>query len=113
MPAILAAAADAGASTAGYVMLRLPHAVKDLFLQWLDDHAPAKKARILDRIRAVRGGRLYRSEWGSRMTGEGIFAEQAGELFRMGARKAGLNLERRALAVAHFRRPGGVQLEML
>jgi DNA repair photolyase len=113
MPAILAAAADAGARTAGYVMLRLPHAVKDLFLRWLDDHEPAKKARVLDRIRAVRGGRLYRSEWGSRMTGEGIFAEQAGELFRMGARKAGLNLERRALAVSHFRRPGGAQLELL
>jgi DNA repair photolyase len=113
MPAILAAAAEAGARTAGYVMLRLPHAVKDLFLQWLDDHAPAKKARILDRIRAVRGGKLYRSDWGSRMSGEGIFAEQAGELFRLGARKAGLNLERRELAVSHFRRPGGVQLELL
>jgi DNA repair photolyase len=113
MPAILAAAAAAGARTAGYVMLRLPYAVKDLFLQWLDDHAPAKKARIVDRIRAMRGGKLYRSDWGSRMRGEGIFAEQAGELFRLSARKAGLNLERRELAVSHFRRPGGVQLEML
>ena len=113
MPAILAAAAEAGARTAGYVMLRLPHAVKDLFLRWLDDHEPAKKARILDRIRAVRGGRLYRSEWGSRMTGEGIFAEQAGELFRMAARKAGMNLDRRPLSASHFRRPGGMQLELL
>jgi DNA repair photolyase len=113
MPAILAAAAAAGARTAGYVMLRLPYAVKDLFLQWLDDHAPGRKARVVDRIRSVRGGKLYRSDWGSRMTGEGIFAEQTAELFRVSARRAGLNRERRELSTAHFRRPGGVQLELL
>ena len=89
MPAILEAAAAAGAKRAGYVVLRLPHAVKDVFLQWLDDHAPSKKARILDRIRELRGGQLNVSEWGARMKGEGIFAEQIRELFCATARRAG------------------------
>src|SRR5947209_4209158 len=73
-PAILEAAAEAGAKRAGYVLLRLPFAVKDVFTQWLDDHEPTKKARILDRLRTLHGGKLYRSDWAKRMTGEGIFA---------------------------------------
>jgi DNA repair photolyase len=112
MPAILEAAAAAGAKRAGYVVLRLPHAVKDVFLQWLDDHAPSKKARILDRIRELRGGQLNVSEWGARMKGEGIFADEIRELFRATARRAGLNLERQELSTAHFRRPGGEQLTL-
>lgn len=112
MPAILAAAAAAGATRAGYVVLRLPHAVKDVFLQWLDDHAPTKKARILDRIRELRGGSLNVSEWGARLRGEGLFADQIRELFRATARRAGLNLERHPLSAAHFRRPGGEQLTL-
>lgn len=110
MPAILDAAAAAGATRAGYVVLRLPYAVKDVFLQWLDDHAPGKKARILDRIRELRGGKLNVSEWGTRMHGEGIFAEQIRELFHVTARRAGLNQERTPLSIAHFRRSGGQQL---
>src|SRR6185436_15771048 len=74
LPAILDAAAAAGARFAGYTMLRLPFAVKDIFLQWLDDHAPAKKARVVDRLRALHGGKLYDSTWGTRTRGTGIFA---------------------------------------
>jgi DNA repair photolyase len=113
MPAILDAAARAGAKRAGYIVLRLPHAVKEIFSEWLSVHAPGKKARVLDRIRELRGGRLNVSEWGSRMKGEGIFAEQIHDLFALAARKTGLDRGRLDLSAAGFRRPGGVQMELL
>jgi DNA repair photolyase len=106
LPAILAAAAKAGAKRAGYVLLRLPHAVKEVFTRWLDDHEPTKKARILDRLRDLRGGKLYESAWGKRMSGEGIFAEQLSQMFDVAVRRAGLNQENFALSTAHFRKPG-------
>lgn len=112
MPSILEAAAAAGARRAGYVLLRLPYAVKDVFLQWLDDHEPGKKERVLARLRDLRGGRLYDASFGARMRGEGIFAEQIRRMFDVTARRAGLNREEIRLSTAHFRRPGGVQLEM-
>jgi DNA repair photolyase len=113
LPGILAAAAAAGARRAGYVTLRLPHTVKDVFLQWLDDHEPGKKERVLSRIRDLRGGKLYDPTFGTRMRGQGVFAEQISQLFDVATRRAGLNREERGLSTAHFRRPGGVQLELL
>ncbi len=113
LPAILAAAADAGARRAGYVVLRLPHAVKDVFIQWLDDHEPGKKERVLSRIRDLRGGKLYDATFGDRMRGQGIFAGQIRQMFEVATRRAGLNREEPPLSTAHFRRPGGVQLELL
>ena len=113
VPALLDAAAQAGATAAGYVVLRLPHAVKDVFLAWLDQHAPAKKDRVLARIRELRGGKLYDASFGARMRGDGIFAEQIKRLFEVSARRAGLNGKRIALSSAAFRRPGGEQLELL
>jgi DNA repair photolyase len=113
LPGILEAAAAAGARRASYILLRLPHAVKDLFLQWLDDHEPGKKERVLSRLRDLRGGRLYDARFGTRLHGEGIFAEQIRRMFEVGARRAGLNRAEISLSAAHFRRPGGVQLEML
>ena len=112
MPAILAAAAAAGARRAGHVLLRLPFAVKDVFLHWLDTHAPTKKARVIDRLKTLHGGKLYDSDWGRRMRGEGIFAQQTSELFHVAARRAGLNQTEFSLSTEHFRRPGGTQLEM-
>jgi DNA repair photolyase len=106
MPAILDAAAEAGAKRAGYVLLRLPHAVKDVFLRWLDEQLPTKKGRIVDRLRELRGGKLYDSTWGTRGTGEGIFAEQLGKMFEIGCRRAGLNTEKVQLSTEHFRKPG-------
>jgi DNA repair photolyase len=111
MPAILAAAAEAGATSAGYTIMRLPYAVKEIFARWLDDHAPTKKARVLCRVREIRGGSLNVSEWGRRMHGEGVFADQIRSLFDVAARRAGLNRERVTLSTAHFRRPGA-QLEL-
>lgn len=110
IPAILAAAAEAGAKTAGHLMLRLPHAVKDVFLDWLDVHAPGKKARVVDRVREMRGGELNVSDWGKRFRGEGVFAEQIHDLFRLAARRAGLAKPFPELSIAHFRRQGGTQL---
>ncbi len=106
MPAILEAAAAAGAKRAGYVLMRLPFAVKDVFTQWLDDHEPNKKARILDRMRTLSGGKLYTAEWGKRMTGDGIFAEQLRAMFDVTTRRLGLNQEQFALSTEHFRKPG-------
>lgn len=113
MPAILDAVAAAGAKRANYVVLRLPYAVKDVFLAWLDAHAPSKKDRVIARLRELRGGKLYDATFGERMRGEGIFAEQIKQLFAVSARRAGLNREEIALSTDHFRRPGGVQLELL
>lgn len=112
IPALLAAAAEAGARFAAYEILRLPHSVKDVFLAWLDAHEPGKKARVLDRLRSIRGGRLNVAEFGRRMRGEGIFAEQIRGLFAAAARRAGLNRPPGGPSAAHFRRPGGAQLEL-
>lgn len=112
LPAILAAAAEAGATRAGYIVVRLPHAVKEIFQQWLADHAPGKSARVLDRIREMRGGELNVSEWGKRLKGEGLFADQLRALFTATARRAGLNQERHILSTASFRRPGGEQMNL-
>ena len=112
VPAILDAVAAAGAQRAGYVVLRLPWAVKDIFSTWLDSHAPGKKDRVLSRVRALRGGELYTADWGKRMKGEGIFADQIHDLFAVAARRAGLNQTPSPVRHDHFRRPGGTQLNL-
>jgi DNA repair photolyase len=109
MPAIIGAAARAGARFAGYVLLRLPHAVAPLFEAWLARHRPARKDKVLNRIRAIRGGRLNDPRFGSRMKGEGIFAEQIGDLFALACRKAGIGTRGPGLSTAAFRRPGPMQ----
>jgi DNA repair photolyase len=104
-PAIAQAAARAGASFAGYVALRLPFAVKVLFEQWLEQNFPDRKEKILNRIRAIRDGKLNDANFQSRMRGEGIFAEQMKELFQLALRKAGITRRWPELSTAHFRRP--------
>lgn len=104
-PAIVAAAVRAGARFGGYTPLRLPFAVKELFENWLHRYYPEKKDKILNRIRAIRGGRLNDPNFHTRMTGEGIFAEQMAELFRLACKKAGITERRPHLSTEHFRRP--------
>ncbi len=105
VPRIVQACADAGAQFAGYTIVRLPWAIAPLFEHWLDEHFPEKKEKVLSRIRSVRGGkRLNDSQWGSRMMGEGIFAEQVRSMFEVACRRAGLG-ERPTLSTEAFLRP--------
>jgi DNA repair photolyase len=113
MPAILRAAAEAGARFAGYVPLRLPYAVKDLFDRWLTDHFPDRKEKILRRIRDLRGGKLNDPNFGSRLRGQGIFAEEIAALFAIACRRAGIVDGRVELSTAAFRRPEECQLALL
>ncbi len=113
MPAILAAARKAGAVTAGYVPLRLPFAVSALFEDWLTRHFPDRKEKVLNQIRSLRGGKLNDPNFGSRMRGEGIFAEQFKKMFAVASRKAGFDKVRpKDLSIAAFRRPTGPQLSL-
>jgi DNA repair photolyase len=112
MPAILRAAAAAGARFAGYVPLRLPYAVKELFERWLEDHFPDRKQKVLGRIRDLRAGRLNDPRFGSRLRGEGIIAEEIGALFAIACRRAGIGEGRVELSSAAFRRPGAAQLAL-
>jgi len=105
MPAILEAAAQAGAQSAGYTIVRLPMAVSGLFQDWLAHQFPGRKDKILDRIRAVRGGRLNDSRFGVRMSGEGNAAEMMAQIFRATCRRAGLNQRPWPVSAAAFRRP--------
>ncbi|PYI83004.1 MAG: radical SAM protein [Verrucomicrobia bacterium] len=112
LPALLAAAAKAGAKSAGYVVLRLPYSVAPLFEDWLTRHFADRKEKVLNRIRALRGGKLNDPKFGSRMEGQGIFAEQIAKMFGVACRKAGLKQERIDLSTASFRVPGGPQLTL-
>ena len=94
MEAVLEAAAGAGARTASFTLLRLPWEVKDLFKGWLEQHAPLKAAHIMARIRDMRGGRENDPEFGSRMKGEGQFAELLRGRFEVACRRLGLNADR-------------------
>lgn len=113
MPKILEAAAAAGAQSAGLVPLRLPFAVKDIFADWLTRHFPDRKENVLNRIRSLRGGKLNQADFGARMRGEGVWAEQLRKMFDVATRKHGLNRRDYRLSTAHFRRPGGTQLRLL
>ncbi len=103
VPKILDACAKAGAEFAGYTIIRLPWAVVPLFEHWLEEHFPDRKEKVLGRIRDMRGSRLNNSQWHTRMTGEGIFAEQIASLFRVSCRHAGIG-ERPTLSTASFQR---------
>jgi DNA repair photolyase len=101
-PAILEAAADAGAGSAGYVMLRLPFAVKDLFSAWLEQHYPNRKERVLGRLREARGGKLNDPRFGVRMRGEGMWADLFLSMFRLHRRRVGLDDGGPELSTVHF-----------
>jgi DNA repair photolyase len=104
IPAILEAAARAGARHAAYVVLRLPHGVKELVAEWLERHYPERREKVLNRVRELRDGRLYDSRFGTRQKGEGPFAAQIAQLFAMGRRRAGIPESHPSLSTAHFRR---------
>jgi DNA repair photolyase len=113
IPAILRAAAAAGAVSAGWQPLRLPHGVAALFVDWLERHYPDRKERILNRLRQIRGGRLNDPAFHSRFRGAGEYASQIAALFDTARRRAGIAERRPALSTAAFRRPAkGGQLAL-
>jgi DNA repair photolyase len=112
IPAVLEAAKSAGASEAGYTMLRLPHGVKDVFTEWLKLNFPEKLERILGTVREVRGGKLNVSDFGSRMRGEGPYADQVSQMFHVFRERLGFGARMRELRMEHFRRPGDIQMMM-
>lgn len=105
LEAILAAARDAGASSAGYILLRLPHEVKPLFRAWLDSHRPHSAGHVYSLMRQLHGGREYDSAFGSRQRGSGPLAEIIAQRFHSAVRRLGLDAPYLALDVAAFRPP--------
>jgi DNA repair photolyase len=105
METVLGAAAECGARTAGYVLLRLPLEIKDLFREWLEVNEPGRAKHVMSLIRQMRGGKDYDAQWNVRMKGTGPYAEMIARRFQMAVKRLGLNKESRPLTVAKFRRP--------
>jgi DNA repair photolyase len=102
---ILAAAAAAGASSAFSIVLRLPWEVNPIFQQWLEQHFPDRAARVMARVREMRGGRDYDARFGARMQGEGVWAELLSQRFHKACARLGLNRQRVELDLTQFKRP--------
>jgi DNA repair photolyase len=102
---ILEASAEAGAESAAYLVVRLPHEMKTLFLEWLDRHYPAKAGKVLSRIREMRGGELNDPRFGDRMRGSGPYADLLRRRFEVACRRLGLNAKETRLDTTRFRPP--------
>jgi DNA repair photolyase len=102
---ILDAAALAGVKSAGYVLLRLPLEVRDLFVEWLNANYPDRASHVMKLIRDMRGGKDYDSTWGTRMKGSGPYAWMIGRRFEQACQRFGLNTEKAILTTAHFHSP--------
>jgi DNA repair photolyase len=111
---VLEAAAAAGADGAGYVPLRLPREIKQLFIEWLETHVPDKASHVLSLIRQTRGGILYESTFGERMHGSGPVAQLLEQRFRACCRRLGMNRRSLALETGKFQPPpmAGDQLRL-
>jgi DNA repair photolyase len=114
MEHILEAAKNAGATRAGYTLLRLPHEVKDLFREWLAEHYPDRAQHVMSIINQSRGGKDYQAQFGTRMVGTGVFAELLRKRFQVAKRKLGLDAadERFELRTDLFRPPNANQAQM-
>lgn len=110
--AILQAVTRAGALSAGYVLLRLPREIDDLFCEWLDAYAPDRKDRVLSLIEECREGKRYRSFWGKRMTGSGVYADMIKQRFRLARKRLGLDQRHWQLDCSQFTVPPQVGDQM-
>jgi DNA repair photolyase len=112
---ILEAAAEAGAGAAGYVLLRLPLEIKELFADWLAEHYPDRADRVMSLVRQTRGGGLYQNEWGMRQTGTGAYADQIAKRFDLARKRHGLDQGHPPIDESRFRRPprAGDQMKLL
>jgi DNA repair photolyase len=111
---ILDAAADSGVNEAGYVMLRLPLEIKDLFREWLNEHFPNKFNHVISLVRDLHGGKDYDSTFGKRQTGSGPYAWSIGRRFELACRRLELNRRRQRLITSLFKPPArsGNQLDL-
>jgi DNA repair photolyase len=105
LEAILAAAREAGASSAGYILLRLPHEVKPLFRAWLDSHQPGRADHVFSLMRQMHGGKEYDSAFGTRQRGSGPLADIIAQRFHGAVRRLGLGVPTPPLDVTAFRPP--------
>ncbi|HMP17444.1 MAG TPA: hypothetical protein PKD72_10500, partial [Gemmatales bacterium] len=106
IPAILRAAREHGAQFAGSLVLRLPYAIKELFADWLQQHYPRRKDKVLQRIRELRDGKLNDPRFGSRMRGQGIWADLFQQQFALHARRLGYPDRPQPIITSAFCRPG-------
>lgn len=106
---ILEAAAEAGAKSAFSIVLRLPWEVNPIFQDWLSRHYPLRAERVMARVREMRGGRDYDARFGSRMTGDGVWAKLLRQRFEKACARLGLNRERHGLDLTRFRPPAAAQ----
>jgi len=115
LESVLSAASDAGATGAGYVLLRLPLEIKDLFREWLEANVPDRAKHVMSLIRQMRGGKDYDSAWHTRMRGAGPYAELIARRFRLAVNRLALDREAQPLVLNKFRRPPqlGEQLALL
>ena len=104
---LLAAAAEAGADNAAYVLMRLPLEIRDLFREWLADKRPASAGRVMSLVRQMRGGKDYDSDWATRGRGTGPYAQLIASRFRQAIKRSGLDAPRTALTTSLFERPLG------
>ncbi|CAE6828782.1 hypothetical protein R69658_06195 [Paraburkholderia aspalathi] len=112
MERVLEACAEAGASHASYIVLRLPWEVAPLFKDWLAAHFPDRADRVMSRVRDMRGGKDYDSNFATRMKGEGLWADLLKQRFHNAVRRLGLNRrDRGILDMSHFRRVEPVRAE--
>jgi DNA repair photolyase len=114
MEAVLERAVDAGATSAMFVVLRLPLEIRDLFAEWLDAERPDRARRVMSLVRQMRGGRDYDSQWGSRMMGSGPIADLISKRFEIACNRLGLNRSRRPLRNDLFKvpKPPPAQMEL-
>lgn len=113
VPAIMAAARDAGAVSAGYTVVRLPFSVKEVFALWLEEHFPLMKDKVLGRIEETQGRTLSHGEFGKRLHGVGVWADQIAQIFEVSKKRVKMPETRRQLTAEHFRRPAvGGQMEL-
>jgi len=112
LEAVLERAAAAGARGAGYVALRLPLEIRELFEEWLETDHPDRARRVMSLVRQMRGGAAYQPEWGVRMTGEGPVAETLKQRFALARKRYGLDQPIGALDLTQFRRPDDLQLSL-
>jgi DNA repair photolyase len=111
---ILEAAVANGVRHAGYVLLRLPLEIRDLFSEWLKENFPDRHDHVFKLVRDTRGGKDYDSTWGKRQTGTGPVAWMIGRRFEVACERLGINATKRAITTEHFRapKPAAAQLDL-